>query len=52
MATEENKKYEFKVDFKAGTKKDGKPKKVYEKGKSYPLDASTASYLKSKNVIK
>ncbi len=47
----EKAKYEFKVDFPVGTKKDGSPKKVYQKGKAYDLDSDTADYLKSKNVI-
>lgn len=51
MSTKQ-KKYEFKVDFPVGTDDKGKPKKEYKKGKEYPLDPSTASYLKAKNVIK
>ena len=43
--------YTFRVDYPVGTKKDGSPKKVYKKGKSYPLDEGTANYLKSKSII-
>lgn len=41
----------FKIDYPTGTDKKGNPKKTYKKGETYPLDAETATYLKSKNII-